>query len=173
MKARVYIAHPTRNDENEYRQAVRESYDVLHPWVKLDDSAESFDAYLSRYEQDDQLAYLIRQVDGGQLVGFVNANNIIHGAFHSTYLGYGAFNVGGGKGLMMEGMSLVLNDLFNQKELHRAEANIQPANERSIRLVEKLGFRKEGYSPEYLFIDGLWRDHERWAITSEMWKQTS
>jgi ribosomal-protein-alanine N-acetyltransferase len=52
--------------------------------------------------------------------------------------------------------------------LHRLEASIQPANQASPRLVGRLGFRKEGYSPAMLFIDGDWRDHERWAITREM-----
>ena len=169
MEARICIDHPTRNDENEYRQAARDSYDVLQPWVKLHDSAEAFDAYLGRYEQDDQCAYLIRETDTGQLIGFVNANNIVRDAFRSTFLGYGAFAGGVGRGLMREGISLVINDLFNNKDLHRVEANIQPSNERSIRLVERLGFRKEGYSPNYLFIDGAWRDHERWALTTEMW----
>ena len=55
---------------------------------------------------------------------------------------------------------------FHDIGLHRLEANIQPGNEPSRRLAERCGFVLEGFSREYLYVDGRWRDHERWAVVS-------
>jgi ribosomal-protein-alanine N-acetyltransferase len=68
---------------------------------------------------------------------------------------------------MTEGLALVLRHAFGTIGLHRVEANVQPENERSIALLERLGFRREGYSPKYLRIGGEWRDHVRYAILAE------
>ena len=64
---------------------------------------------------------------------------------------------------MFEGLSLLLNYACNSLGLHRLEANIQPENERSQRLVERCGFVNEGVSRNFLFINGAWRDHVRWC----------
>jgi ribosomal-protein-alanine N-acetyltransferase len=85
------------------------------------------------------------------------------------YLGYYAFSPHAGRGLMREGLALVLDEAFRRLGLHRLEANIQPENGVSRRLVRGLGFRREGFSPRYLRIAGRWRDHERWAILREEW----
>ncbi len=53
---------------------------------------------------------------------------------------------------------------FSERGLHRLEAAIQPENTASIALIRRLGFRKEGFSPDYLFINEAWRDCERWAL---------
>ncbi len=110
---------------------------------------------------------------GGDLIGVVNIDSMIRGAFQSGYLGYYGFVPHVGRGLMREGLSQVIGRAFRQLELHRLEANIQPENKGSIDLVRGLGFRLEGFSPKYLKVCGRWRDHERWAILAEEWKGSS
>jgi len=94
----------------------------------------------------------------------VNVSEIVRGAFQSAYLGYYAFEPFAGTGLMRAGLAKVIAHAFTTMKLHRLEANIQPANTRSIRFAKSLGFRREGLSPRYLKVGGRWRDHERWAI---------
>ena len=67
---------------------------------------------------------------------------------------------------MSEGLPLVVRFAFENLGLHRLEADIQPTNQLSLKLAEKAGFRREGYSPAFIRINGVWRDHERWALTS-------
>lgn len=69
---------------------------------------------------------------------------------------------------MGEGLGHVLRHAFGPLGLHRLEANIQPGNSASLALVRRAGFRHEGFSPDFLRIDGAWCDHERWAITADM-----
>lgn len=66
-------------------------------------------------------------------------------------------------------MALLQKEAFTRLRLHRLEANIQPGNVASIALAKRCGFRYEGFSARYLKVGGRWRDHERWAITKELW----
>jgi len=68
-----------------------------------------------------------------------------------------------GRVLMTEAVGLAERHAFDTLGLHRAEANVQPGNARSIELILRPGFTQEGLSPRYLRIGGEWRDHERWA----------
>jgi ribosomal-protein-alanine N-acetyltransferase len=103
--------------------------------------------------------------------GTVNINSIIRGRYQGASLGYAAFAPSAGQGYMTEGLTIALQHAFTDLRLHRLEANIQPANKASLALARRLGLRYEGLSHAYLYIDGAWRDHERWAITApNPWK---
>ncbi|MFJ7948779.1 GNAT family N-acetyltransferase, partial [Streptomyces sp. NPDC096354] len=64
-------------------------------------------------------------------------------------------------------LRLVIQFAFTDLGLHRLEANIQPENTASLKLVQRLGFRREGYSAGFQHINGTWQDHERWALTAD------
>jgi [ribosomal protein S5]-alanine N-acetyltransferase len=100
----------------------------------------------------------------------VNLSEIVRYGFQSAYLGYYAFTPHAGKGNMRAGIELVLARAFGDLGLHRVEANVQPANRRSIALVRGLGFRFEGLARRYLKIGGRWRDHEHWTVLREDWR---
>jgi [ribosomal protein S5]-alanine N-acetyltransferase len=72
---------------------------------------------------------------------------------------------------LTEAVELILRVAFGQLKLHRVEANVQPGNVLSIAVLKRSGFTKEGFSRKYLKIAGRWRDHERWAIIKEDWRQ--
>jgi ribosomal-protein-alanine N-acetyltransferase len=115
------------------------------------------------------LGYFVR-TENGELAGVINISQIVRGNFCSAYLGYYSFVPHNGHGYMKRGLAAVLREAFSRHGLHRLEANIQPGNSESRALVQRAGFRLEGFSPRYLKIGGRWRDHERWAITAEDWR---
>ncbi len=133
---------------------------------------ETFERYLARLRRNANVGYWVRTPDG-ELAGVINVSEIVRGGFQSAYLGYYAFVPHAGHGHMRRGLRAVLVDVFRVHRLHRVEANIQPENLTSRALVRGCGFRKEGLSTRYLKIGGRWRDHERWALTVEDWRNHS
>lgn len=158
-------------DRDAFVAAVRASRSLHAPWIDPADSPARFDAWLGHLRRDDQEAYLIRHVPCGELVGYASVSNIVRRAFQSAQLGYGAFSSHVRRGLMTEGLRSVVDLAFHELQLHRLEANIQPTNTASLALVQRLGFEREGYSPRYLMVGSDWRDHERWAVRTEIWSR--
>jgi ribosomal-protein-alanine N-acetyltransferase len=164
------IRAPREDDQEEFLACVRRSRRIHRPWVSPPDTAARFRRYLAHVRGPAQATYFVFLARTGELAGVVNVSEIVRGNFRSAYLGYYAFFPHEGSGAMAAGLRLVISTAFRKLKLHRLEANIQPANHRSIALARRLGFRKEGVSPSYLKIGGRWRDHERWAILADEWR---
>ena len=106
-----------------------------------------------------RLIFFERKHPEGRVIGDCSFNEIVRGAFQACYLGYKLDRRAVGQGLMHEALTAAIAYVFDDLRLHRIMANYMPTNERSGRLLRRLGFNVEGYARDYLFIAGGWRDH--------------
>ena len=94
-----------------------------------------------------------------KVIGTIALNNIVRGYFHSCFLGYSLDKDYINKGYMTYCVNQITKYAFEELKLHRIEANVMPRNIASKRVLEKCGFTEEGYSKNYLYINGVWEDH--------------
>ena len=172
---RVFLRMPEASDQDEFLALRRESHEFHRQWEPRPAPGvdpfgeESFARYLrGRHQENLERTLLCRREDGA-ILGAINLSEIVRGPFQSAYLGYWIGADHARSGYMTEGLELMLRHSFLSLELHRIEANIRPENTPSLKLVKRVGFQKEGYSPRYLNIDGAWRDHERWTRLCDEW----
>ena len=172
MTKRNILEKPSGRRQKEFIAAAVHSRELHGDWVSPPRTAAAFERYLTRFKRPDCVAFWV-VTSAKELAGVINISEIVRGSFRSGYLGYYAFAPHNGLGYMTRGLRAVLHHAFGRLRLHRLEANIQPGNQASRRLVQRLGFRNEGFSPQYLKIAGQWRDHERWAVTAEEWSSSA
>lgn len=174
--ARVFIRPPVAADEDPYLAAVRRSADLIRPWNPVASRPGDYRQLLAEIAQPDAESYFIVDRADHGLAALVNIRGIARGRFQNATLGYNAYLPYAGTGRTREGMEMIIASCFDARHglgLHRLEINVQPGNEPSIGLARRLGFRLEGRSPRMLFLNGAWRDHERYALTVEDWARSS
>jgi ribosomal-protein-alanine N-acetyltransferase len=132
----------------------------------------SFSARCSLRERERQLGtgFGFGVFVGLRLVGELTLSSVQRGPFQSAFIGYWVDRDMAGQGYVPEAVALALSFAFDELMLHRVEISIIPRNDRSLRVVEKLGLRQEGVAERFLQINGVWEDHARFAITSEEWE---
>ncbi|HYV00222.1 MAG TPA: GNAT family protein [Pyrinomonadaceae bacterium] len=167
---RVLLRAPTKKDCAEFIALNRASRRFHRGLVSPPITAEQFAAFLKKSKTDSSIGVFICLVTDGSIIGAISLSQIFRGGFQNAYLGYYVSAQHAGQGHMTEALQLLLRYAFRDLRLHRLEANIQPGNIASIALVKRAGFVLEGYSKRYLKICGRWRDHERWAILADDWK---
>ena len=175
---RVYLRAPLASDAAEFLAAAKASRGLHGVWVQAPATRARYLAFVRRFDglaPGDPLAathagFLVCRLEDDAIVGAFNIGEIVRGLFQSAYLGYYAFAPHAGAGYMSEGLELVLHVAFRVLKLHRLEANVPPTNRRSLTLVRRAGFVREGYSRRYVRVAGQWRDHVRMALLVEDWR---
>lgn len=116
-------------------------------------------------EAGQALKLVIRLRETDEVIGVCNYTNIVRGSFQACHLGYSLGAGAQGQGYMYEALTASLQHVFTSLNLHRVMANYVPENDRSGRLLSRLGFVEEGVAKDYLHINGRWRDH---ILTSKL-----
>ena len=136
-------------------------------WPADDLSRSAFRQRIKRYAEDvrsDQAYpfFLFRKSDD-TLVGGLALANIRRGVAQAGSLGYWVGAPFVRQGYMTAAVRALLPAAFELLRLHRVEAACIPTNIASVKLLERTGFRREGYARSYLCINGVWQDHVLYA----------
>jgi ribosomal-protein-alanine N-acetyltransferase len=181
---RLVLRPPRTSDVPELRHVMRANETHLRPWEPAAAPGEdptSLTAVANRvmrlrrdWKRGDSFALLLTMrgpgaSEGGAIVGRVNLGGVLRGAFQNAHLGYWIDADHQRQGLMTEAVRGALAFAFGAAKLHRVQIAIMPRNVASLRVMEKLGVRREGLAPRYLRIAGAWEDHVIFAMTAEDW----
>jgi len=162
-----------RRDRLAWTEVRFRNRDWLLPWdaTSPDNTpqAVSFRALVRHYDTEARagrmLPFTVRVE--GRLVGQMVVFGIAGGSLLSAAAGYWVDRDVAGHGIAPTALALAGDHLFQTAGLHRLEVNIRPENTSSVAVVRKLGFRDEGVRAAYLHINGAWRDHRSFALTTE------
>jgi ribosomal-protein-alanine N-acetyltransferase len=171
---RLRIRPLQREDRDEFVRVRTVSAEFYSRWLPVDDRsiAEVFEAELEKSASglaSETNFRFIGLLDNGSIAVFMNLTEIVRGVFQNAYASWSVAADVARQGYASEGVAALLDFAFSTDgaSLHRIQANIIPSNEASIRLAERVGFRKEGLAERYLNIAGKWQDHLMYAKTLE------
>ena len=177
---RVLLRAARLSDYAAWHNLRRDSRDFLKPfeprWSEADLSRRVFTARLRRSREeaaqgtDYNFFVFLNGPKGDDLVGGLTLSNVRRRAAQYASLGYWMGRHYAGKGLMTEAVGVVIPFAFETLGLHRIHAAFLPGNMASRRVLEKNGFREEGYAENYLQIDGRWCDHILFGLTRERYE---
>ena len=163
----VYLRYPRIADFPVWAKLRSESRQFLTPWepVWADDELTrgAFRRRIKRYSEDQRndlaYAFFIFRKRDDVLLGGLTLANIRRGCAQAASLGYWIGAPYARQGHMTAAVNAIVPFAFATLKLHRVEAACIPANVASIRLLEKTGFKREGFARQYLCINGVWQDH--------------
>lgn len=173
---RLILRLPNENDSVQFQAFDERNKEHMSRWRSATgEQKKDHKTQLIQWEQEfkegKSIRFLLLLKDNpeGKIIGFCNFSQIFRGPFQACYLGYHIDAAFQGKGLMSEAVAKAVEYMFEEQKLHRIMANYMPSNEKSARLLQKLGFVVEGRAKKYLFINRQWEDHVLTSLTNENW----
>jgi ribosomal-protein-alanine N-acetyltransferase len=175
---RLVLRAPRTEDVAALRLVLRKNSAHLQPWsvtpapgedpASLTSVSRSVLRYRKEWKQGQAYVLLITpRGNEREILGRVALGGIQRGAFLNAHLGYWIDAAHEGKGLMTEAVREATAFAFAGIGLHRVQAAVMPRNQASHRVLEKVGYRREGMAERYLYIAGAWEDHVLYALTRE------
>jgi ribosomal-protein-alanine N-acetyltransferase len=167
------------HDVDEFAAAVAANRAHTEPWEPVhveahytrSGQAETIRRDVEAWQMGTGYAFsVLDRTDGDRIIGRIALGNVVRGAWRNATLGYWVAGDAGGRGHGTEAARLICEFAFEHAGLHRVQPAVIPRNIRSIRVVEKAGFRREGRALRYLCIAGRWEDHDIFAMTLEDWQ---
>jgi RimJ/RimL family protein N-acetyltransferase len=118
----------------------------------------------------EEKSFIIEKKDGSK-IGFIAHFYVLHVAGRQLEIGYSLVPSERGKGYCTEAAQLMVDYLFLSKDTMRIQAQTDPRNVASHKVLEKVGFKKEGTLRKSFFMRGEWRDAYIYSILREEWKE--
>ncbi len=180
LTERLVLRAPRPTDVPELRRALRSNAQHLRPWsaapvagedpASLTAVSRAVVRHRGEWKRGQAFVFLIARLEAeAAIIGRIALGGVQRGAFQNAYLGYWIDAEAQGQGLMPEAVRRITSFAFEEAGLHRVQAAVMPCNGRSLRVLEKVGYRREGLAKAYLSIAGVWEDHVLYAVTAEEW----
>ena len=174
--ARLVVRTPQTGDGIHYARYYNQNRDFLQPlsptfssdMFSVEDWEHSIPIIKQEFSMGRAARFCIFKDE--VMIGVANVTSMTQNPSYTCILGYTLCESVQGRGLMKEALRPIIDFVFKERNLHRITANYMPHNQRSGRLLRSLGFQVEGYSRDYLLIDGQWQDHILTTLLNPDWK---
>lgn len=172
---RIFLRTPQVSDFDAWSELREQSRTFLAPWEptwpKDDLTRSAFRRRIKRYyrdiREDEAYPFFIFRAHDDALAGGLTLSNVRRGVTQSCSLGYWVGQPFVRQGMMSAAVRAITPFVFETLRLHRLEAACIPTNTASVRLLERVGFKKEGLARRYLRINGVWQDHNLYALLAD------
>lgn len=138
-------------------------YMPFTPFTSIDEALDEMKWYTRIFAEQSGLRWMIEDHEHVKVIGTCGFLGYEQ-EHHRAELGYDLSSVYWGKGIMQEVASRIIKFGFEQMELNKIEAKIEPKNQASIRLMEKLGFVQEGLLRQHEYEKGKYVDLAVFAL---------